>query len=160
MSAHILLVLGEGGHSKEMLRLAELLGQEYSYSYVLERGDELTVANISRPGAVYRVIRPRDKAHNAAFDALKTSFCAVQSMAILLRCRPQAVITTGPGVAVPVCAAAKLLRCKVIFIETGSRVHALSTTGRIMYKFADLFLVQWKELLPTYPKAIYAGRLC
>jgi beta-1,4-N-acetylglucosaminyltransferase len=54
---------------------------------------------------------------------------------------------------------AKLLRVKVIFIETGSRIHALSTTGKIVYRFADLFLVQWPELLRACPKAIYAGRL-
>jgi len=61
---------------------------------------------------------------------------------------------------VPICAMAKLLRSKVIFIETGSRIHALSTTGRIVYRFADLFFVQWQELMRVCPLAIYAGRLC
>ena len=92
-------------------------------------------------------------------DALRTALCGLQAFAILVRTRPSAVISTGPSVAVPVCAAAKLLRVKVIFIETGSRIHALSTTGRMLYRFADLFLVQWEELLPSCPRAIYAGRL-
>lgn len=157
--AHLLLLLGEGGHSKEMLRLAELLGAQHRYTYILIRDDEVSAAKITLPGPVFRIIRPRDKAHNAVGDALKTLLCAAQAGLVLLRTRPDALLTTGPGVAVPVCAAAKLLRIKVIFIETGSRIHALSTTGRIVYRFADLFVVQWRELLPTCPKAIYAGRL-
>jgi beta-1,4-N-acetylglucosaminyltransferase len=159
MSKRLLLVLGEGGHSKEMVRLAGLMGSGYRYSYVMVADDEVSAGKITSPGRIYRVIRPRDKVHHAARDGLKTALCALQALAILVRARPDAVITTGPSVAVPVCAVAKLLRVKVIFIETGSRVHALSTTGRILYRFADLFFVQWEELLPTCPRAIYAGRL-
>lgn len=159
MTKHVLLLLGEGGHSKEMLRLADLLGAGYRYSYILVRDDEVSAGKITLPGQIYRVIRPRDKAHNKLGDALKTLLCAVQALLILLRVRPAAIITTGPGAAIPVCAVAKALRCRVIFIETGSRIHALSTTGRIVYRFADVFFVQWAELLPLCPRAIYAGRL-
>lgn len=159
MAKHLLLLLGEGGHSKEMLRLAGLLGDGYRYSYILIRDDEVSAGKIAIAGPIYRVIRPRDKAHNALMDGAKTLLCAMQASAVLLRARPDALLTTGPGVGVPVCAVAKLLRVKVIFIETGSRIHALSTTGKIVYRFADLFLVQWPELLRAAPKAIYAGRL-
>jgi beta-1,4-N-acetylglucosaminyltransferase len=157
--AHLLLIMGEGGHSKEMLRLSDLLGPAHRYSYVLVSDDEVTAAKITRPGRLHRVIRPRDKEHHAVRDALKTALCAAQALAILLHSRPNAVISTGPSVAVPVCIVAKLLRRKVVFIETGSRIHALSTTGRMMYRLADLFLVQWEELLPACPRAVYAGRL-
>ena len=159
MPATLLLVLGEGGHSQEMLRLAELLGPIYRYCYILVRDDELSAAKIRRPGPTYRVIRPRDKKHNLFFDALKAVLCGLQALVILLRCRPDAIIASGPGVAGPVCVAAKVMRRKVIFVETGSRVHALSKTGRIIYSFADLFFVQWPQLLPHYPRAIYAGRI-
>jgi UDP-N-acetylglucosamine:LPS N-acetylglucosamine transferase len=161
MKKQVMLLLGEGGHTKEMLRLAELLGDQYVYSYTLVRDDEVSASKITAPGRIFRVIRPRDKSHNAVLDTLKTLLCTLQALAILLRVRPVAVISTGPSVAVPVFAAAKLLRCRVIFIETGSRLHALSTTGRIIYKYrlADVFLVQWQELLAGAPKAIYAGRL-
>ena len=159
MTKSLVLVLGEGGHSKEMLRLAELLGDSWRFSYILVNDDEVSASKITLAGPVYRVIRPRDKVHHALRDALKTALCAVQALAILVRTRPAAVISTGPSVAVPVCAMAKLLRSKVIFIETGSRIHALSTTGRMVYRFADLFLVQWEELLPACPRAVYAGRL-
>ncbi len=160
MSKTLLLVLGEGGHSQEMLRLVELLGPEYGYCYVLVDGDKVSAAKIVRTGPAYRVIRPRDKTHNLVFDTLKAVLCGLQALVILLRCRPDAIVTSGPSVAVPVCVVAKLMRRRVIFVETGSRIHALSITGRIIYNFADLFFVQWPQLLPRYPRAIYAGRIC
>jgi len=159
MMKSLLLVLGEGGHTKEMVRLADLLGAGRRYAYVLVNDDEVTASKITRPGPIYRVIRPRDKEHHALRDALRTALCALEALAVLVRVRPAAVISTGPSVAVPVCVMAKLLRVKVIFIETGSRIHALSTTGRMVYRFADLFFVQWEELLPACPRAVYAGRL-
>jgi beta-1,4-N-acetylglucosaminyltransferase len=159
MNKTLLLVLGEGGHSKEMLRLAELLGPDYRYCYILVRGDEVSAAKITRRGPAYQVIRPRYKKHNISLDMLKTVFCGLQALVILLRCRPDAIVASGPSVAVPVCVAAKLMHRKVIFVETGSRIHALSMTGRIIYGFADLYFVQWPQLLPLCPRAIYAGRL-
>jgi UDP-N-acetylglucosamine:LPS N-acetylglucosamine transferase len=78
---------------------------------------------------------------------------------VLRRVRPAAVLSTGPSVAVPICVLARLTGVRVIFVETGSRVTALSTTGRIMYRVAHLFFVQWPELLHECPRAIYAGRL-
>ena len=154
----LLVVLGEGGHTKEMLHLVDSLGPKYRYVYLLVRGDELSERKIRIPGPVYRVQRPRYKVHNLLLDGVKTLICAVQSLYVLLRERPRAVLACGPGVAVPVCLLSKLLGIAVIFIETGSRVRRLSTTGRIIYRFADLFLVQWPELLPSCPKAVYAGR--
>lgn len=156
---HFCLVLGEGGHTKEMVRLAELLGPEFRYSYILVRDDQVSAGKITIPGPIHRVIRPRDKAHNPVRDAMKTALCVLQTLVILARMRPDAVLSTGPGVAVPALFAAKLLRRKVVFVETAARIHRLSTTGRLVYRFADLFFVQWEELLQSCPKAIYAGRL-
>ena len=67
-----------------------------------------------------------------------------------------------------------LLRCKIIFVESFCRVEkygflffemiyddlcSLSLSGKIIYPFADLFVVQWKQLTEKYPKAKYYGIL-
>nr|WP_225349401.1 hypothetical protein [Limosilactobacillus reuteri] len=52
---------------------------------------------------------------------------------------------------------AKLMKKKVIYIESFARITTPSLTGKILYHFADLFIVQWKELLKVYPKAKYFG---
>jgi UDP-N-acetylglucosamine:LPS N-acetylglucosamine transferase len=155
----LLIVLGSGGHTKEMIRLVDLLGQGFEYSYLVSVDDPLSVQKIRVPGAVYHVIRPRWKDTPLPMVIIRTLLSAAQALVALVRARPRAIISTGPGPAVPASMLAKLLGIKVIFIETGSRVYALSSSGRILYRFADLFLVQWPELLPLCPKAIYAGRL-
>ena len=38
-------------------------------------------------------------------------------------------------------------------------VDAPTLTGKLTYKFADLFIVQWKEMLKVYPKAVLGGRV-
>src|SRR5512136_1632400 len=142
-----------------MLRLVDLMGPGYEYSYLICADDELDAQRIRVPGPVYRVIRPRLLNISVLTIGLRTLWSAGQALVALVRTRPRAIISTGPGIAVPACILAKCLGVKVIYIETGSRVFALSTSGKIISRFADLFLVQWEELLSLYPKAIYAGRL-
>lgn len=154
----LMVVLGEGGHTKEMLLLVERLGPEHDYSYLLVRGDDLSAGKITRPGPLHWARRPRDKQHNIVLDAWKTVQCGWHSWRALRRERPDAVLSCGPAVGAPPCILAKLMGIKVIFVETGSRVTALSLTGRIVYRFADLFLVQWPQLAKDHPKAIFAGR--
>jgi len=155
----LLVVLGSGGHTKEMIRLVDLLGPEYEYSYLVCADDQLSPLKIKIAGSVHRIIRPRIRNVSMVTTALRTLWAAGQAFNALMHTRPHAIISAGPGIAVPSCVLAKLLGIKVIYIETGSRVFALSTSGKILSHFADLFLVQWEELLPLCPKAIYAGRL-
>ena len=155
----MLIALGEGGHTKEMLTLVDMLGDDYHYAYVIVQDDPLSEAKIRRPGPVYRMQRPRDKAHALLGDVKKFTHSAWQAWRILRTVRPAAVLSTGPSVAVPISILARLTGVRVIFVETGSRVTALSATGRIMYRVAQLYFVQWPELLEQCPKAIYAGRL-
>ena len=48
----------------------------------------------------------------------------------------------------------RLFGSKLIFIETGARVYTASKSGEFMYKYADKFFVQYKDLLKKYPNAI------
>jgi beta-1,4-N-acetylglucosaminyltransferase len=159
VTSKLMIVLGSGGHTKEMIRVVELLGDGYRYCYLVAADDELSPLKIRVPGPVYRVMRPRWKSTSLLEVVGRTVLCAFQAAGALLRCRPRAVLSTGPGPAVPASLLAKFLGIKVIYIETGSRVFALSASGKILYRFADLFFVQWPELQAQYPKAIYAGRL-
>ena len=155
----LFLILGEGGHTTELLVLADLLGDGYEYAYLLVEGDELSARRIRRPGPLYRVPRVREKAHNLPRDAWRTLQCAWRSWQALRHARPAAVISSGPGMAVPACLLARLMGIPLIYVETGSRVRRLSLSGRLVYPFADLFFVQWPELAARYPRAVYAGRL-
>ena len=47
----------------------------------------------------------------------------------------------------------KLRKKKVIFVESMARVEDLSLSGKIAYRFADVFVVYWESLARKYPKA-------
>ena len=75
----------------------------------------------------------------------------------MLQEKPDGVISTGELATFPICVLAKLFRKKVIYIESFARVDEPSLTGRLMYKVADLFIVQWEEMKEFYPNAVYGG---
>ena len=155
----LLVVLGEGGHTTELLNLVDLLGDVYDYHYVISKEDNLSASRIRYPGPIYTLTRPRGKHTGALSSVCRTFLAGAESLRVLLRVRPVAILSTGPAIAVPVSVIGKLLGAHVVFVETGSRVRSLSLTGRIMYRWADLFFVQWPQLAERLPKAVYAGRL-
>ena len=79
---------------------------------------------------------------------------------IFLKKRPHMIFSTGSEIALPAFLLGKFLfRAKVIYVECFTRTETLSLTGKMVYPFSDLFLVQWRELAAHYPKALYQGRL-
>lgn len=87
--------------------------------------------------------------------------CVFQSFKILLKERPDVIITTGAGVAIPPSYLAKLFfGSKIVFVESFCRIEEPSLSGRAMYPISDLFLVQWPEMLKKYgDRAIYKGAI-
>ena len=73
--------------------------------------------------------------------------------------KPDIVITTGAGIVVFFCVFAKLLGSKLVFIESMAKVKHPTLTAKMLYPFADLFIVQWPDLLKYFPRAKYLGRL-
>ena len=77
---------------------------------------------------------------------------------ILRKEKPDLLVSTGAEIAIPSIILAKILRIKTIYIESWCRVKTKSGTGRLLYYFSDLFLVQWPGLIKKYgKKAIYKG---
>ncbi len=83
---------------------------------------------------------------------------AWQSLWVLQRERPALVISTGADVAVPILILAKLMGARVVFIETAGSTEP-TLAGRLVYPFADLFIVQWPDRLQHFPKAALAEGL-
>ena len=79
----------------------------------------------------------------------------VQANRILREEKPDCFISTGALISIPVLILGKMRKKKIIFIETMARLEDLSLSGKIAYRFADVFIVYWKSLLKKYPKARY-----
>lgn len=83
---------------------------------------------------------------------------AFQSLWHLLLERPDVVISTGAGMAYPtILFAKKILKAKIIYIESAAAVIDATKTAKKVYPISDLFLIQWEGLKSVFPKAIYTG---
>ena len=78
---------------------------------------------------------------------------------LYFKIRPKYIVTTGTHTAGPMCILGKIFGSKIIYIETFANRHSKTATGRLIYKFADLFIVQWEEMLKIYPKAKLGGSI-
>ena len=88
---------------------------------------------------------------------LKLIINTFKSFAIFVRKRPNVIITTGVLAVIPMCLIAKLFRKKLIYIESFAKINSPTKTGKMMYKYADRFYVQWESMLEFYPNAIFLG---
>ena len=84
-------------------------------------------------------------------------FNIIKSFMIFLNQKPNVIVTTGTHTAVPMCYIAKLFGKKVIYIETFANRNTKTVAGRLVYPIANVFVVQWEEMLKIYPKAKYWG---
>ena len=162
---HLLIVLGAGGHTKQMLRLVDLLGDEYCYIYVVADYDTMSEQKIRTLRPIYGFVQPREKRRGVTDNPFtvvrKMPQAFAQARRILSDVRPDAIIGAGPSLQIPIAVAARVRRIPHIFIETASKPETMTFTGRIIYKYglADRFYLQWEHLLEQYPEARYAGRL-
>lgn len=78
---------------------------------------------------------------------------------LLRRERPQVIVSTGAGVAVPFLILGRLFGARTVYLESIARIHELSLSGRLVYRLVHHFLVQWPELAEKYPRATYQGRV-
>lgn len=82
-----------------------------------------------------------------------------RAIKILRKEKPDMIISSGAAPAVPFYVLGKMMGIKLIFIETFDRFNKPSLTGKICYRFADVFIVQWEGMKKIYPKAIYIGSI-
>jgi beta-1,4-N-acetylglucosaminyltransferase len=74
--------------------------------------------------------------------------------------RPRVILSSGAGPAVPFALVGRLLfGTRVVFVETVTRIHSPSLTGRLMYWLAHDFYYQWRPLAKFFPRATYGGPL-
>ena len=89
-------------------------------------------------------------------NAVRNLFLAAQ---ILVRYRPDVVVSTGAGSAVPFFAVARLLGIRTVYVEVYDRITSAPLTSRLCRRITSLFCVQWPEQLAMYPGATVVGPL-
>lgn len=152
MIKKVCFAASSGGHLEEIAKLVDIK-DKYESFLVTEEGNFNEIEfcedvfyekqiNRKEPTFILKFIK-------LIFDSLK----------IVIKQKPDCIISTGALVTVPICLWGKLFRKKVIYIESFARVDSPSLTGKIMYRFADLFIIQWEDMKKYFPKAVYGGRI-
>ncbi|WP_144631418.1 PssD/Cps14F family polysaccharide biosynthesis glycosyltransferase [Priestia megaterium] len=146
----ICFVSSSGGHLEQIKQLKEVASQ-YECFYVVTR-TKATEAMKNKKYIVSDLVRT-----NKFLSVIRMLKMMGEQLRIFLKEKPDVIITTGAAVAIPMCIIGKLFRKKVVYIESFARINTPNKTGKLIYKFADLFIIQWKELDDYYPNAIYGG---
>lgn len=145
----ILFTCSSGGHLEELLQLKEIIKNNTSYILTEKNQKELL---FFKKKIIVKQINRKEKNFYLHLISL-----TLKSIKVLKRLKPDIIISTGALVTVPVCIVGKLMHIKIIYIESFARIYKPSLTGKIMYKFADVFIIQWPELKKYFPRAKYLG---
>jgi UDP-N-acetylglucosamine:LPS N-acetylglucosamine transferase len=145
----ICIACSAGGHLIEALQIYPLI-KNYPHFFITFKRKQSK--ELLKNKKAYFVIDPKRN----LFKLLLNFF---QVFRILIKEKPKVIISTGAASAIPACFIGKLLGSKVIFIESLAAVDRPSLSGRFAYLIADLFIVQWENLLKFYKKAVYGGKI-
>lgn len=146
----IMFAASSGGHFEQLMMLKPLM----------EKYDSILVTEKTKYGAGKLDIKTYYvKQINRKEWLFVPKFIANmwKSVRIILKEKPTVMITTGVLATIPLALLMKLFKRKLIYIESFAKVTSKTLSGKLLYKYADQFYVQWEEMLKLYPNAIYKG---
>lgn len=149
----VLFISSTGGHLSELLQLKSIF-DKYQYFLITEKTKSNLFLKDKYKNVSYLVYGTKDHKFSYIF---KFTYNVIKSIIFYIRIRPKVIVTTGTHTAVPICYIGKLFRSKIIYIETFANSETKTLSGKLVYPIADVFIVQWKDMLKLYPKAIYGG---
>jgi len=161
----LLIILGSGGHTSEMLQLIKSIDlvEKYEALFIVSDSDEHSEKKLKQNefnvGDILHVTRSRKVGQSYLTSTITTTICLIQSFFICLRYRPNMILCNGPGVCIPFCLVAKLINSKTVFVESFCRTKSLSLSGKIATRLCDHVLVQWPELADKNKNTEYIGFL-
>jgi hypothetical protein len=142
MTKRILAVASSGGHWEQLMVLS---------------------GGLAGFAVTYATTAPRPEAHVILRDCSRDSpmgclICAWQAFWLIVRARPDFVVSTGAAPGLIALFFGKLLGAKTVWIDSVANAEQLSMSGRLAGGFADLQLTQWQHVADT-SGARYMGGL-
>ena len=144
----VMFICSVGGHLTQMLQIKSLFSK-YEYILVTEK-TEVTSNLKNKYNIKYMGHGTRKYIYKYIVIEL---YNILKSMVYFFKYSPEVVVTTGTHTAVPMCFIAKFFGKKVIFIESFAKRNTPTKSGKLVYKIADTFVIQWDSLKEVYPKA-------
>ena len=79
-------------------------------------------------------------------EKLNILICFVQLLVLVIKERPDLIISTGALPGVLALFIGRLLGCKTVWVDSIANAEELSMSGKLAGKFAHKWLTQWPEL--------------
>lgn len=146
----ICFIASTGGHFEQLMMLKPLM-DKYESFIITEKIGYSVIKDNRKLYYLSQVNR-----HEKSF-IFKMIINFIKTFKIFIKENPDVVISTGALATIPMCLISKIFRKKVIFIESFAKVTSPTLTGKLVYKFADQFYVQWEQMKKHYPNAIFKG---
>lgn len=142
------LVTSRGGH---LFQLYQLKGwwENYQRFWITDKGSDSDY--LLKNERVYYGYFPESR---NLLNAFRNFFLAFK---VLLKEKPNLLISAGAGIAPPFFYVGKLLGMKLVFIEPYDFIKYPSLSGKLVYPITDRFLVQHKRQKRFYKKSQYWG---
>lgn len=146
----ICLVGSSGGHLTHLLKIKPYWEGKDRFWVTFDKED----ANDALKGEkIYHCFFPTNR---NVKNLIKNSFLALK---VLLKEKPDVIISSGAAVAVPFFWFGKLMGKKLVYIEVFDRIDKSTLTGKLVYPITDAFFVQWESMKKVYPKAKNIGSI-
>jgi UDP-N-acetylglucosamine:LPS N-acetylglucosamine transferase len=132
----VLFVSSSGGHWIQLRRLESALGDYEKYFISTDKDLDSIVHN----GTYFYV--PDASRWNKGMLLLQ----ALRILYLIIRIRPDAVVSTGAAPGFFAIVLGKFLGAKTIWVDSIANVDEMSLSGKKVRRYADLWLTQWKHL--------------
>ncbi len=144
----ICLVASAGGHLTQLLKLSDGW-RDYEAIYV---SSAKAVAEELRTFGRTYIVGECNRQH-----PIKSLAVLGRCLAVVLKERPDVVISTGAMPGCLLCMIARIFGARIVWIDSIANVERLSLSGRLIRPFSSLFLTQWPELEDSSRNIEYAG---
>ena len=141
----ICLVGSSGGHLAHLYMLKPIWEKTERFWVTFDKEDARSLLENEK---FYKCFFPTNR---NLLNLIRNTFLAFK---VIIKERPDIIISSGAAVAVPFFYIGKLFGAKLVYIEVFDRVDKSTVTGKLVYPITDKFIVQWEEMKKVYPKAI------
>ncbi len=144
----VLLVCSSGGHLAQLMRLRPWWTRHERSWACFELPDAAGLLDGERVTWVH---------HPTTRHLGNLGRNLVLALRVLTRDRPDVIVSTGAGAAVPFFWVGRVLGCRTVYLEVYDRIDSSTLSGRLCHPVTDLFLVQWPEQRTLYRDAVTSG---
>lgn len=146
----VALVCSSGGHLAWMLQLRPWWSQHERFWVTFDKTDARSLLEGERTIWAWF---PTTRSIRNLLRNLRLAWTTIR------RERPDVIVSTGAGVALPFFLVARLHGIKTVFIESYERIEGPSLTARLCSPLSHLVLLQWDDQLAFLPGGQVIGRL-